>query len=430
MILFKGDLYHSKDQEIILNQLEDEINKTRRTKMLNPEKVIVALEKLGQSIAEGEFDALISQLNIEGIEKHIDIILMSLKRENIEYKVKTELGEHYFDIQKTDPPFNQKKLWIRPMPLGTLLHIAVGNIDGLPVFSVAEGLITGNVNILKLPQADKGLSIKIIKKLIEIEPDISDFVYIFDTPSSDLHAIKKMAEMADGIVVWGGDAAISAVRQFAPVGCKLIEWGHKLGFAYISGYEDKEKELTALAEHIISTRQLLCSSCQTIFLDTNSQEELHAFCEEFLPYLEVAADKYPFQSIDVIAERTLQKYYEKLDNIISGSAIRNDRVYKGKHCSLTICPDKNLELSDMFGNCLVKGLPRSELFSTLRKHKGYLQTAGLICQRERREELTDLLARSGVVRIMRAGDMSSAFCGEAHDGEYALRRYTRIVNIQ
>lgn len=91
--------------------------------------------------------------------------------------------------------------------------------------------------------------------------------------------------MADGIVVWGGDAAISAVRQFAPVGCKLIEWGHKLGFAYISGYEDKEKELTALAEHIISTRQLLCSSCQTIFLDTNSQEELHAFCEEFLPYL-------------------------------------------------------------------------------------------------------------------------------------------------
>lgn len=128
MILFKGDLYHSKDQEIILNQLEDEINKTRRTKMLNPEKVIVALEKLGQSIAEGEFDALISQLNIEGIEKHIDIILMSLKRENIEYKVKTELGEHYFDIQKTDPPFNQKKLWIRPMPLGTLLHIAAGNI--------------------------------------------------------------------------------------------------------------------------------------------------------------------------------------------------------------------------------------------------------------------------------------------------------------
>lgn len=84
----------------------------------------------------------------------------------------------------------------------------------------------------------------------------------------------------------------------------------------------------------------------------------------------------------------------------------------------------------MFGNCLVKGLPRAELFDTLRQHKGYLQTAGLICQSDKRSELTDLLARSGVVRIMRPGDMSSAFCGEAHDGEYPLRRYTRIVNIQ
>ena len=42
-------------------------------------------------------------------------------------------------------------------PLGVLLHIAAGNADGLPAFSVAEGLATGNINILKLPQADNGL---------------------------------------------------------------------------------------------------------------------------------------------------------------------------------------------------------------------------------------------------------------------------------
>ena len=215
MILFKGELYHTRDQDFILNQLEAEINKTRLTKTLNLEKVIAALDKLGQLLVKGEFDDVISQLvDIDCIDKYIDIILMALKRENLEYKVRIELGEHYFEIQKTDPPFNQEKILIRPMPLGTLLHIAAGNIDGLPVFSVSEGLITGNVNILKLPQSDKGLSVKIIKKLIEIEPDISDFVYIFDTPSSELHAIKKMAEMADGIVVWGGDAAISALRQF------------------------------------------------------------------------------------------------------------------------------------------------------------------------------------------------------------------------
>ncbi|NCA92516.1 acyl-CoA reductase, partial [bacterium] len=297
-------------------------------------------------------------------------------------------------------------------------------------YSVAEGLITGNVNILKLPQADNGLSIKIIMKLIEIEPAISDFVYVFDTPSSDLLAIKKMAEIADGIVVWGGDVAVSAVRQFAPIGCKLIEWGHKLGFAYISGYEDKDAELADLAEHILSTKQLLCSSCQTIFIDTDSLEELQAFCAQFLPFMEAAALKYPFDTIDALAERTLRRYNKNLEDILAGETKCKDRIYQGKRCSMTICTDNKLELSDMFGNCLVKKLPRNELFSTLREKKGYLQTAGLICRAELRGELTDLLARSGVVRIMRAGDMSAAFCGEAHDGEYALRRYTRIVNIQ
>lgn len=48
------------------------------------------------------------------------------------------------------------------LPLGTLLHITAGNMEGLPVFSIVEGLLTGNVNILKLPGNDGGLSMDII----------------------------------------------------------------------------------------------------------------------------------------------------------------------------------------------------------------------------------------------------------------------------
>ena len=70
------------------------------------------------------------------------------------------------------------------------------------------------------------------------------------------------------------------------------------------------------------------------------------------------------------------------------------------------------------------------LLPTLRRAKGTLQTAGLICLPDRRAALTDLLARAGVTRIMRAGHMSITFCGEAHDGEYPLRRYMRVVNIE
>ena len=83
----------------------------------------------------------------------------------------------------------------------------------------------------------------------------------------------------------------------------------------------------------------------------------------------------------------------------------------------------------MFGNVLVKPLPQAALLAGLRRSKGYLQTAGLICPDDRREVLTELLIRSGVNRIMRPGEMSGTFPCEAHDGEYPLQRYTRIVNV-
>lgn len=100
MILSKGKIYDSKEQDIILKNLEADINITRMTKALSVNKVITAIDKLSQAIAEGEFDNDISQLNIDGIEKYVDTAVMSLKRENIEYKIRTELGEHFFEIQK------------------------------------------------------------------------------------------------------------------------------------------------------------------------------------------------------------------------------------------------------------------------------------------------------------------------------------------
>lgn len=429
MILANGKLLDSAQQATVLATLEQTINHTRATQSLSPDLVIDAVAALGDKIAAGAFDGLIAQLPIEGLGPLIETLLVMLRRETLEYKVRTELGPGFFTPRTTAPPYGLPPLTLRPMPLGTLLHIAAGNVDGLPAYSVAEGLLTGNVNILKLPQADQGLSIRILAELIAIQPALRDFIYVFDTPSSDLPALKQMAGISDGIVLWGGDAAVAAARQFAPLGAKLIEWGHKLGFAYIAGYEDRDAELDALAQHIIATQQLLCSSCQTIFLDTESLDELHGFCRHFLPRLEAAAARHR-PTIGAAAEATLRQYNDTLEGVLSGGAAARDRVFRGKGCSLTACADSELALSYLFGHCLVKRLPRRHLFDALRRHKGVLQTAGLLCPPEQRPELTDLLARCGLTRITRAGDLSATFCGEAHDGEYPLRRYTRMVNIQ
>ena len=431
MILANGTVYETTEQNRLLDTLEEQINTTRATRSLQAETVIRAVEQLRRQVLDGAFTEQITALLTDSPEQYLTLAADFMDGNNLRYRLSRELGVDFAPTKHITPPYGVSGATVRYMPLGTLFHIAAGNMDGLPAFSVLEGLLTGNVNILKLPQADNGLTVEILRALIAIEPTLAPFIYVFDTPSSDVAAMKRMAEMSDGIVVWGGDGAVSAVRTLAPTGAKLIEWGHKLGFAYISDYENKDAELQALADHILESRQLLCSSCQTVYLDTESMDAVRDFCHEFLPYLDKAARKYPIREVGAVAEMTLRRYTERLEHTVGGQSTSDGReTFQGSSVSLTACTDSELELSYMYGNPLVKRLPQKDLLPTLRRAKGTLQTAGLLCPPDRRTALSDLLARAGVDRIMRAGHMSVTFCGEAHDGEYPLRRYTRVVNIE
>lgn len=425
MILYKGNLFDSAEQDRILSEMEPYINHTLTEKSLSAETVIAAIDALGKEIAAGKQDALLATLPSDDPMQYKLMAAAMLSRENLEWKLQTELSS-------TAPLNNQSTIRSQIMPLGVLFHIAAGNMDGLPAFSIAEGLLTGNINILKLPQADNGLSLEIISRLITLEPALTDYIMVFDTPSTDIHAMQRMADLADGISMWGGEETVKAVRSLAPAGAKLIEWGHKLGFCYIAeaaNLDHISTELLALAEHIATTKQLLCSSCQTIFLNTQDETDLHKFCKVFLPILEDAAVKHNTRTIGERAYLTLMRYTKYLEQLIYGTQ-NNPNEYRGDNCRLTVCQDSELELSPMMCSVLVKRLPQDQIVPVLRRKKGFLQTAGLICTPEKRNIYTELFARCGVTRITSAGNMSSYFPGEAHDGEYALRRYTRTVDIE
>lgn len=419
MIFANGKLLPDSRRDKLLQGLETEINATRMAPPLEAETVISAVDALGKRLAGGEFDALLAQYLPAGVE--LDDLLPLLSRAALMQKLKTELGEEPF------APRDHGRTTARLLPLGTLLHIAPGNMPGLPVYSVVEGLLTGNVNLLKLPRSDKGLSLAALSLLCEQEPRLAPYIYAFDLPSTETGDLKRLSALADGIVTWGGEGAVKAARALAGPGCKLMEWGHRLSFAYISGYEDKEAELAALAGHIVTTGQRLCSSCQVIFLDSGDRSEGEAFCREFLPYLEAAAAQRPGPFAG--AACTLSGHTALLERQAAGKDA-GELHLQGRGCSVTLRPDRELELSPMEGNVFVKLLPRSELLPALGRSKGVLQTAGLICPPVEREELAVLLVRAGVNRVTRPGAMSASFPGEAHDGEYPLRRYTRVVDVE
>ena len=421
MIFAAGALLPQEELPTLLDTLEERLNETRSGPPLDVDVVLDAVDSLGRALDSGELDPLLAQYAPPSALEELREVQGMLRQEVLEARLQLELG----DLRPgtwVERPFGRTLV----QPLGVLIHVTPGNQMGIPLFSALEGLLTGNLNLIKLPHGDRGLSLAALKLLTQREPRLAPWLYAFEVSSKNTDTLERLAALADGVVTWGGDGAVSALRRLAPPGCKLIEWGHRLSFAYVAGYEDREGELSALARHIIHTGGLLCSSCQVIYLDTECREEGEAFCRDFLPQLDRAARE---RDRNQAAQAALYAQTYRLERWASGKPGR-ERVWQGCGCSLTLREDRELELSPLYGGVLVKCLPREELLPVLRRQKGRLQTAGLLCRPEEREELTALLARAGVTRITRAGEMSRTFPGEAHDGEYSLRRYIRLVDIE
>lgn len=400
-------------------QLKDQINGTLSGPPLDPELVVRACHTLSQEIRCGMHEKMIRRfLSGPAVEQAERLVrekiagaAQMLDESYLREKMRLELGEDLYNRNR--------------LPLGVLFHIGAGNQEALPAYSVVEGLLAGNINLLKLPEGDPGISSMLLRRLVQICPQLRPYIYVFSIPSADVKRMKLLAELADGIVVWGGDEAVSAVRTLARPSATLIEWRHKLSFAYVTeraGHDVQNVQLRGLARHILDTGQLLCSSCQGIYLDTHSHERAREFGQEFLQILDEEAEKDPLRNEGFRARNTLRVYTSSLE----AAAFGRKEVLCGRRTSVTVMESPELEASMLFGNCWVKNLPREQILNVLRENSGLLQTVGLVCGQEERAELSYLLCRAGAVRICAPGEMSSITGPQAHDGEYPLRRYSKI----
>ena len=417
MILYKGEVYPDGKQEELISSLEGDMLETlQNNRTLTYNDVIDACDKLYQRVMNHEFDSIVLPLlemanmpystferyakyfSKEGLLKKIDIELGDLK--NGELDLDEENTRHY-------------------EPLGILFHIAAGNVDLLPAYSVVEGLLVGNINILKLPTGDNGMSIRLLQELIKESPILKDYIYVFDVPSTEVGTIKQLANLADATIVWGGDMAQKAARAFVDIHSSIISWGHKISFTYVDKNVTDE-ELKALCESICATNQLFCSSSQGIYVNTDDVNELKALAERILPLFAETSKKMGTLPLTMKAKNSLLIYNEKLE----GNA---DKVFTKDGVSIIVKEDNKLELSFLFQNIWIKPLKKEDIIKVLKPNKNLLQTVSINKLIEGKKEISSLLAKAGATRITALGDNSRMLAGESHDGEYALRRYIRVV---
>ena len=427
MNLVGGEVLETRECEAVLDNVEQRILETLSKGRLHPETVIAACDKLVASMDVTKYLTAMAELGIDEAlgKQYIEEARQLFCADSLRHRLRVELGDSQLDAKTIYPPYKDYTVTEQVLPLGVLLHIAAGNADGLPAFSVLEGLLTGNINILKLPSVDGGLSIRLLLELIEVEPALADYIYVFDYSSKDIVHMRQLIEAADAVVIWGGKEAVSALRMLVPPHVRLIEWGHKISFAYVTKQGMTEDGLRGLAMNMAVTGQLLCSSLQGIYFDTEDEQDVHTFCRRFLPILDdVLRQNSKSLGIGIRSQISLKLYNEELEGIY-----KNSKVFKGEYGSVIAYTDSQLETAIQFGNTWVRPLPQERLREVLHPYKNFLQTAALLCGDSEREQLCTALFQTGVVRICPGEIMSTTYAGAPHDGEYPLRRYTKIVSL-
>ncbi|MBQ2765123.1 MAG: AMP-binding protein, partial [Firmicutes bacterium] len=390
-------------------------------------KTIASLDKLGKYINDNE-SFLLPELMDLGFSREESIAIKKdalpvLSADELFKKVKRELGCLPFEINRLSPREEEFEGW---MPAGVLGHVTSSNDAMLPFFSSVEGILTGNINLIKTATGAHKVAMAMVEKLCEIDPDLCPYFYVFPLSSKDEELLSAMFALCNTIAVWGSDAATAGVRKLAPNGVKIVEWGNRISFAYFTKAGWCKENLKGLAEDICVNDQQACSAPQMVYYETDSKEDLIRFSEDLMNTLQEVSDTYPLHPMSraETAELTSQIRLCYLDEIMGEAKLLN-----GQGCRCFVFFDNTLTASPLYRTIIVKAIERKEILSALRPFRSYLQSVGLACGRDEIMDLSNLLFAGGVNRITEPGLMMGGYTGEPHDGVYALPQYMKRVSL-
>ena len=399
---------------------------------LDPELVIEAAAQLAKALDNGAFAPTVQDGPHDGPElTALRDLANFLCPENLERTLNTELGQRPRLSGRLAGELAADHGIVEAWePLGLLAHVLPANVDTAGPVSLIEGLLSGNANIVKTSSRRGLLTQRFAAELIAIEPRIAPYLIVLRFAASRRSWLRQMCRPADGVVVWGSQDAVDGVADLVPAGARLITWGPKISFGYLTAAAWRHREtLVALCDDICAMDQQACSSPQVIYLDTASQDVLWAAAAEIAAVLSEVDGTHPAPLPDM-AEQA------EITNIVLVARHEEHlgltRVFSGVdgRWHVIAALDPALRASPLYRTIWVKPLPRAAIVSTLRPMRRYLQTVGVSTADGPPTDLLQTLIAAGAQRVTPVGSMHDSYPGEPHDGEYALRRYSRRISIR
>ncbi|MEA1918917.1 MAG: acyl-CoA reductase, partial [Campylobacterota bacterium] len=234
---------------------------------------------------------------------------------------------------------------------------------------------------------------------------------------------------ADVVSAWGSEEAIKSVRSMTPQGVRVVEWGHKISFAYFAKeHLSDTKAMRSVCEDICLLDQNACSSPQDVFIECDTFEALKNFAKDFASVLKEVASERPRATPESAQQAEISTV---ISVACTEQALGLTYVIEDDAHEWCVIADnrQGLSVSPLYRTIWIKPLPASQIVQTLHPMKSYLQTAALIAPKARVISFSHQLLGAGCLRIKSAGHMHDNYVGEPHDGVYALPSFMKRISL-
>lgn len=382
------------------------------------------LWRVGGKYYQEAFSLLVKdgEMSVESITLALDSLYQLLSKDELYKRLEGDFGKtKALDCLE----YRHATLSQRFAPLGVLLHVTAGNVFLGAIDSFIMGVLTKNVNIVKLSSQNSGVPLLFAKSILEVDTChiLSDKFAFLVWRGGTKSIEKSFKEKVNAIITWGGEDMVRAYQEDLPSKVKLINHGPKISFHLIDKYyADHFLDYDLLVHDIITWEQKACANSQNIFLASDIDKSLFAknlagAFERAYPRPELSSDEY----VELEKDYALAEYY---------SFLSGDESIKTNNYQI-LFDHEPLNSSATNRSVKIKVFKsRQDLVKMLKSFSFYLQTCGLGVDKNAYAKYCQDLIFCGVNRITSVGGMLNSQEGAPHDGSFSLLELTRVCSVE
>ena len=312
-----------------------------------------------------------------------------------------------------------------------LVHIAAGTLPNPALSAMVLGVLVRSAQFVKCASGSSLLPRLFAHSLYEVEPKLGACLEVAEWRGGKAELESPLFDAADCVTATGSDETLAAIRQRVPAKARFLGYGHRVSFAYVAGGELAGRNARSVAGQaatdVVAWNQQGCLSPHVIYVEHGGGVPPEQFAELLAAELERREESEPRGELPVPAAAAIasrRSFYE-----VRAAHSPDTRHWCSRNSTawtVVYEADPRFQLSCLNRFVYVKGVKDlTDALQNADSIRGQVSTVGLAAPEDKAPALTLELARWGVARVCRLGQMQSPPLPWRHDGRPALADLVR-----